>query len=144
MASTATSSPRPSSSGWRSAPSTSSRRASDPGWSTSSTSSFDRGLRLGALSDYPATRKLEALGVADRFDVVLSAQDPRVHAFKPSPKGLLVALEELGAAPGDALYVGDREDVDGAAARAAGMRYVIIGATSTKRRPATGPRAEAM
>jgi len=36
------------------------------------------GLRLGVVSDYPAHRKLEALGVADRFDVVVSAQDERV------------------------------------------------------------------
>jgi putative hydrolase of the HAD superfamily len=84
------------------------------------------GARLGAVSDYPAHRKLTALGVADRFSVVVAAQDPRVDAFKPDPKGLLVALDELGVEPADALYVGDRADVDGRAAAAAGVRYVLV------------------
>ena len=85
------------------------------------------GARLGAVSDYPAVRKLEALGVRDRFDVVLSAQDSRVGAFKPDPKGLLVALDDLGVPPSQALYVGDRADVDLPAATAAGMRCVLVG-----------------
>lgn len=106
------------------------------------------GVRLGALSDYPAAGKLAALGIADYFDIVLTAQDPRVHAFKPDPKGLLVALDELGVAPADALYVGDRDEVDGAAARAAGMRYVIVGGSSgeghaSRRGPPAPQRAEA-
>ena len=35
----------------------------------------ERGLRLGVFSDYPATAKLTAMGVAHFFDVVASAQD---------------------------------------------------------------------
>jgi HAD superfamily hydrolase (TIGR01509 family) len=92
-----------------------------------------REIRLAVVSDYPADRKLAALGVADRFDVVLSAQDPRVHAFKPNPKGLLVALDELGVAPADAVYVGDRIEVDGAAAHAAGMAFVLVGDGPSRR-----------
>ena len=90
---------RSSSGGWRSSRSARSPPAPGPGWSTCSTSWRRRGTKLGALSDYPAVAKLEALGIADRFDVVLSAQDPRVHAFKPNPKGLLVALEALAVEP---------------------------------------------
>jgi putative hydrolase of the HAD superfamily len=86
-----------------------------------------RGLRLGVVSDYPAERKLEALGLAGRFDVIVTAQDPRVGAFKPNPKGILVALEELGVDARDALYVGDRPEVDAAAAAAAGVRCVLVG-----------------
>ena len=85
------------------------------------------GVALGVVSDYPADRKLAALGIADRFDVVISAQDPRVQAFKPNPKGLLLALCELGVATEDALYVGDRAEVDGAVAAAAHVRCVLIG-----------------
>jgi phosphoglycolate phosphatase/putative hydrolase of the HAD superfamily len=85
------------------------------------------GLRMAAVSDYPAQQKLLALGVADRFDVVLSAQDPRVCAFKPDPRGLLVALDELGVDHTEALYIGDRVDVDAAAAAAARVRCVLVG-----------------
>jgi phosphoglycolate phosphatase-like HAD superfamily hydrolase len=49
-----------------------------------------------------------------------------VAAFKPNPRGILVALERLGVAPGEALYVGDRAEVDAAAARAAGVACAIL------------------
>jgi FMN phosphatase YigB (HAD superfamily) len=86
----------------------------------------DAGIRLALLSDYPATRKLEALGIAHLFEIVVSAQDPEVGAFKPSPLGLEVTLRRLGVQPGAALYVGDRPDVDSAAARAAGIDCAIF------------------
>lgn len=85
-----------------------------------------RGLRLGALSDYPAEAKLEALGIAGLFDVVLSAQDPDIDVFKPNPRGLLIALERLGSAPSEGLYIGDRPDVDAPTAEAARVRCVIV------------------
>lgn len=93
-----------------------------------------RGIKLAALSDYPADRKLEALGIANRFAVVLSAQDPRVRAFKPNPRGLLVALAELQVACSEALYVGDRSDVDAAAAAAANVRCLLVGGGRGHRR----------
>jgi HAD superfamily hydrolase (TIGR01509 family) len=95
-----------------------------------------REVALAVVSDYPAQRKLAVLGLADRFDVVVTAQDPRVQAFKPNPRGILVALAELGVAPDDALYVGDRPEVDAAAAAAAGVRCVLVG---QKARRAGGP-----
>ena len=82
---------------------------------------------LGVALGLPGDGKLEALGLADRFDVVLSAQDPRVHAFKPNPKGLLVALADLGRRAADAVYVGDRAEVDGVAAAAARCAFVLVG-----------------
>ena len=85
-----------------------------------------RGLRLAALSDYPAEAKLEALGMKDMFDVILCAQAPEVNAFKPHPRGLLVALDRLGVSASESLYVGDRADVDAAAALAAGVPCAIL------------------
>lgn len=84
------------------------------------------GMRLGVLSDYPATRKLERLELGGFFDVTVCAQDPEVGVFKPHPRGIEVALRRLGVAPADALYVGDRAEVDAAAARAAGVPCVIL------------------
>jgi HAD superfamily hydrolase (TIGR01509 family) len=86
-----------------------------------------RGLRLGVLSDYPAAAKLEAMRLREFFDVVVSAQDDRVNRFKPHPSGLVEALRRLRAAPSEALYIGDRDDVDGRVARAAGVACVIVG-----------------
>ncbi len=91
-----------------------------------------RGMLLGTLSDYPAADKVEALGVASFFDVVLCAQDPAVDCFKPNPRGLLVALERLRAEPSESLYIGDRLDVDAPTAEGAGVGCAIL----TKRQPA--------
>jgi HAD superfamily hydrolase (TIGR01549 family) len=85
-----------------------------------------RGLKLAALSDYPVDAKLRALGVADRFELTLCAQAPEIGVFKPDPRGLIVALERLGLTPAQTLYVGDRVDVDAAAAAAAGIPCAIL------------------
>jgi HAD superfamily hydrolase (TIGR01509 family) len=79
------------------------------------------------LSDYPPAAKLAALGVDQYFDVAVCAQDAEVRAFKPSPRGIRVALARLGVEPREALYVGDRPEVDAAAAAAAGVPCVIVG-----------------
>lgn len=84
------------------------------------------GRPLGVFSDYDPDRKLEALGVRDLFDVTLAATDAEVNRFKPDPRGFIVGAERLGVDPCDVLYVGDRAEVDGAGATAAGMASVII------------------
>jgi HAD superfamily hydrolase (TIGR01509 family) len=86
-----------------------------------------RGLALGVFSDYPAASKLAAMRLTEFFDVVVAAQDVAVNRFKPHPSGLAEALRRLGASPDEALYVGDRHDVDGAVARALGVPCVIVG-----------------
>jgi FMN phosphatase YigB (HAD superfamily) len=86
-----------------------------------------RGLRIGALSDYPVEAKLGALGVADRFSLKLCTTDDAINAFKPHPKGFLHACALWGVAPREVLYVGDRPQIDGVGAAAAGVRCVIVG-----------------
>ena len=86
-----------------------------------------RDIRLGVLSDYPCESKLDALGLASHFAPILCAADPHINVFKPNPRGFLRACELWGISPGEVLYVGDRPDVDGQGARAAGMRCVIVG-----------------
>lgn len=89
--------------------------------------SANRGMPLGLVSDYPAAAKAEVLGVHHFMSVIVCAHDAEVGAFKPDPRGLLVAAERLGVPPGETIYIGDRPHVDAAAASAAGMRCVIIG-----------------
>jgi len=86
-----------------------------------------RGLRLGAVSDYPAAEKLHALGVAEDIQAVACAQDRDVGLFKPHPRGLELVLGRLGVAARDALFVGDRACIDGEAARRAGTAFALIG-----------------
>lgn len=84
------------------------------------------GLRLAVWSDYPADQKLAAMGIRDWFDMVVAAQDPAVGRFKPDPAGLKLILSSLGIAPGDALYIGDRPELDGVAASRAGVAYLNV------------------
>jgi phosphoglycolate phosphatase len=62
-------------------------------------------------------------GLLDAFACVLGGED--VPAFKPDPSGILLAVEHLGAAPQDALYVGDTT-IDAEAAANAHVRFVAV------------------
>jgi putative hydrolase of the HAD superfamily len=110
-------------------------RCVEPSLRTLLAAARSRGLRLGVFSDYPAAAKLAAMRLSEFFDVAVSAQDTAVNSFKPDPAGLVEALRRLGVRPEQALYVGDRHDVDFPAARAAGVPCVIVGA---RRTPANG------
>jgi HAD superfamily hydrolase (TIGR01549 family) len=85
-----------------------------------------RGIRAGALSDYPVEDKLRALGIAAHFSLQLCTTDRAIDAFKPHPKGFWHACTLWGVAPEEVLYVGDRPEVDGVGAAAAGTRCVIV------------------
>ena len=85
------------------------------------------GGKTALVSDYPATAKLHALGAAALFDVVVSNGEPGGPSkLKPDPEGYLSAAQRLGVGPEACLVIGDRDDADGAAARAAGMAVHII------------------
>jgi HAD superfamily hydrolase (TIGR01549 family) len=99
-----------------------------------------RGIEMGVLSDYPAATKLQALGIASSFSVVLCATDPEVGAFKPDPRGFLAAADRWRLAPAEVLMVGDRADADAAGAAAAGMPCVIIGRSQASPADASGFR----
>jgi phosphoglycolate phosphatase len=85
-----------------------------------------RGVRLAVFSDYPAAAKLSAMGIQHFFQAVCCAQDRDIGTFKPDPRGLRFTLAALGVPAASALYIGDRYEVDAAAASAAGMRAAII------------------
>lgn len=85
------------------------------------------GILLATFSDYAGEDKLRALGIREFFQVVASAEDTDIQSYKPNPLGLQVTLARLGVEPPDAIYVGDRPEVDAAAASGAGMGAVIVG-----------------
>jgi HAD superfamily hydrolase (TIGR01549 family) len=91
-----------------------------------------RGISRGVFSDYPAQDKIAALGLHGRFDVVVSAIDADVGAFKPDARGFLTAARRWNLPAERVLYVGDRADVDAAGAAAAGMACAVL--TRSRRR----------
>lgn len=87
-----------------------------------------QGGRTALVSDYPAGQKLIALGAAALFEtVVANGETDGPRRLKPWPDGYLLAAERLGIPPGQCLVLGDRESVDGEAARRAGMLFRKIG-----------------
>jgi HAD superfamily hydrolase (TIGR01509 family) len=84
------------------------------------------GLRLGVVSnsDGRVEQALDAAGLREYFDVVLDSA--LVGVEKPDPRIFHAALDALGVAPEEALYVGDLYEVDILGARAAGMDAVLL------------------
>lgn len=85
-----------------------------------------RGLKMAIYSDYGSViEKLEALGIDPRqFDLLIAA--PQLGALKPSEPCARRVLEMLDADPKTTLFVGDREEKDGASAKAVGARFYLI------------------
>ena len=88
------------------------------------------GLRLGIVSnsDGRVEQALTAAGLREYFDVVIDSS--LVGVEKPDPAIFRAALDALGTAPEEALYVGDLYDVDVVGARAAGMDAVLLTSSS--------------
>uniref|UniRef100_A0A832I788 HAD family hydrolase n=1 Tax=Eiseniibacteriota bacterium TaxID=2212470 RepID=A0A832I788_UNCEI len=84
------------------------------------------GLRLACVSnsDGRAERHLVDCGVREGLEFVVDSQ--HVGVEKPDPGIFAIALDRLGVAPAEALYVGDIRSVDEAGARGAGMRFVLL------------------
>jgi HAD superfamily hydrolase (TIGR01509 family) len=86
----------------------------------------EAGLHAGLVTSGDRVRvskELAGLGVAALFEVLVCAEDTVQR--KPHPEALLLALERMRVAPGEAVYVGDSpEDVK--MAQAAGVRAVGI------------------
>jgi putative hydrolase of the HAD superfamily len=89
------------------------------------------GLRLGIVSnsDGRVEEALAASGLRDYFEVVMDSS--LVGVEKPDPKIFRAALDALGVAPEEALYVGDLYEVDVVGARAAGMEAVLFAPSSS-------------
>jgi putative hydrolase of the HAD superfamily len=84
--------------------------------------------RLAVVSNFDYTPMawhiLEREAVADLFETVVVSDE--VGWRKPSPVIFELALRRMGTAPGDALFVGDRADIDVAGAQGVGMAAAWI------------------
>lgn len=85
------------------------------------------GLRLAVISnteDGRARDALDAAGLASYFDIVIDSH--LVGCKKPDPAIFRLALERLGVEAAEAAFVGDSYALDALAARAAGMRAILL------------------
>lgn len=85
------------------------------------------GVQLGVVSnsDGRVAHALAEAGLAQHFDVIVDSRAAGVE--KPDPRIFHLALDQLGVAPGDALYVGDVYEVDVVGARSAGLSAALVG-----------------
>lgn len=93
------------------------------------------GLKLGIVSnsDGRVEQALAEAGLREYFDVVIDSSLAGIE--KPDPAIFLAALDALGVAPDEALYVGDLYEVDIVGARAAGIEAVLLAPAGSARRP---------
>ena len=84
------------------------------------------GLRLAVVSnsDGRAEEGLAAAGLLEWFELVIDSQ--LVGFEKPDPRIFHAALERMGLAPAEALYVGDIYEVDVVGARGAGLDVILL------------------
>jgi putative hydrolase of the HAD superfamily len=79
--------------------------------------------RMGIISNgerHPQHRKLVRAGIAHFFDALILSAGCGVA--KPAPDIFHLECVSMGVQPSQAVYVGDRQDVDAEAARRAGLR----------------------
>jgi pyrophosphatase PpaX len=84
------------------------------------------GCQMGIVTSkvgFMAERALEHVGLARYMRCVIASDSTTKH--KPDPEPVLMALERLGCAPSDALFVGD-SPYDMQAARAAGVHALGV------------------
>lgn len=86
-----------------------------------------QGAKLALVSDYPLSLKAQALRPFIEFDsIIASGEASGPTRLKPSPEGYLKAASALGVKPSECQVIGDRDDADGEAARAAGMAFRLV------------------
>ena len=85
-----------------------------------------RGIRLAIFSDYGfVEQKLRALSISpDLF--VLCTDAPSMGGLKPAVNAVKNLMTCLQADPLTTLFIGDRDDKDGASARVVGARFLLI------------------
>ena len=85
-----------------------------------------RGMTVGVVSnfDHRVYRILDGLGLTNLFDSITISSE--AGYAKPGRELFLTALGRHGLAPGEAIHVGDSEQLDVAGANAVGMTAILI------------------
>lgn len=91
-----------------------------------------KGKKVVIFSDYPVEDKLKALGI-EADAMYCSAQKP-IEELKPSSKGINVILDDFYAKAENAIMIGDRMVKDGESAKGAGVDFIILDKSPSKRK----------
>ena len=85
-----------------------------------------QGIKIACFREYSFIReKLVALGLdPEMFDYMIDA--PTAGGCKPCRKAFMYVAAKLDVHPAEILFVGDREDTDGAGAEMANMRFQLV------------------
>ena len=86
----------------------------------------EKGAKLGIISTkyrYRIREMLDQEGIADLFDLIIGGED--VKQAKPSPEGLLLAMQRLAVSREEVLYIGD-STVDAETAQAAQIDFAGV------------------
>ena len=94
------------------------------------------GLALGLLSDFPAERKLEYLGLDACWDTVICSE--QVNRLKPDPAPFLELARRMALPPAQILYVGNSVAYDIVGAKRQGMQAALVSAPLRRHRRNTG------
>lgn len=87
------------------------------------------GIKTAIYSDYKSADKLKHMQI--QADMEISSTDKRVNSFKPLPNGLLEILSAMNITEREnCLYIGDRFELDGLCAKAAGIPFLLVDQTS--------------
>ena len=97
--------------------------------------------RLAVVSNFDYTPTalgiLSDAGIADHFELIVVSD--AVGWRKPAPAIFRQTLDRMGLEPGDALFVGDRADIDVAGARAMGMDVAWLNPSAEPLPPGLAP-----
>lgn len=99
--------------------------------------------QVGLVTNGPSAiqrPKIDLLGIEPLFPVIVVSEEAGV--WKPDPAIFQIALDRLGVAASDAIYVGDSAHHDVPGAHAAGMRAVWVNRTSVSWPGGAPPDAE--
>ena len=90
--------------------------------------------KLGMISNFGIPKMiwdlLKELKLKSYFDVVIVSAEAKIR--KPNPELFMKALKILNVEPSNAIFIGDRLDIDIMGAKSVGMKTILI-----KRRPYT-------
>lgn len=78
---------------------------------------------VGILSDYPARKKLDALGLT--ADYIVSSGDEEIGLLKPHTRGLENLIAAAGVGVEATILIGDRVERDGLVAQRMGVKPLI-------------------
>ncbi len=102
-----------------------------PGVEAALTRLSREGLRLAALSDFPAPGKLASIGLSRFFEIAMSSEESGM--LKPAPEPFFDLAARLGLQSAEILYVGNSPSLDIAGAHGAGMDAALRGGGAIKK-----------